>query len=121
MRSVWSRDRRRALKGRAPPALSPFAKGCSPSRPAFYDMVLIGGVEDMSKRSTREVAEGLALAAVPYERKSGFTFPGVFGTIATAYFDRYGASREHLMNVTIKMNAGILMVMIFVKVDITLM
>lgn len=68
----------------------------------FYDMVLIGGVEDMSKRSTREVAEGLALAAVPYERKSGFTFPGVFGTIATAYFERYGASRRHLMNVTIK-------------------
>jgi len=68
----------------------------------FYDMVLIGGVEDMSKRSTREVAEGLALAAVPYERKSGFTFPGVFGTIATAYFEKYGASRRHLMNVTIK-------------------
>lgn len=68
----------------------------------FYDMVLVGGVEDMSKRSTREVAEGLALAAVPYERKSGFTFPGVFGTIATAYFERYGASRRHLMNVTIK-------------------
>ena len=62
----------------------------------FYDMVLIGGVEDMSKRSTREVAEGLALAAVPYERKSGFTFPGVFGTIATAYFEKYGASRRHL-------------------------
>ena len=68
----------------------------------FYDMVLVAGVEDMSKRSTAEVAEGLAVAAVPYERKSGFTFPGVFGAIATAYFERYGAGREHLMNVTIK-------------------
>lgn len=68
----------------------------------FYDIVLVGGFEDMSKRSTEEVAEGLALAAIPYERKAGFTFPGVFGAIATAYFHRYGASREHLMNVTIK-------------------
>jgi acetyl-CoA C-acetyltransferase len=32
----------------------------------------------------------------------GFTFPGVFGAIATAYFAKYGANREHLMNVTIK-------------------
>lgn len=68
----------------------------------FYDMVLVGGVEDMSKRSTSEVAEGLALAAIPYERQVGFTFPGVFGVIANAYFEQYGASREHLMNVTIK-------------------
>jgi acetyl-CoA acetyltransferase len=37
----------------------------------------------------------------------GFTFPGVFGAVATAYFATYGANREHLMNVTIKshMNA----------------
>ena len=74
------------------------------------DMVLVGGVEDMSKRSTREVAEGLALAAVPYERKSGFTFPGVFGTIATAYFERYGASRRHLMNVLTMVAVGISMI-----------
>jgi acetyl-CoA C-acetyltransferase len=68
----------------------------------FYDMVLVGGVEEMSKRSTEEVAEGLALATVPYEGKAAFTFPGVFGATATAYFDKYGASHEHLMNVTIK-------------------
>jgi len=68
----------------------------------FYDMVLVGGVEDMSKRTTEEVAEGLALATVPYEGRVGFTFPGVFGAVATAYFAKYGAGREHLMNVTIK-------------------
>lgn len=56
----------------------------------------------MSKLSTEEVTEGLALATYPYERKAGFTFPGVFGAMASAYFDRYGATREHLMNVTIK-------------------
>lgn len=68
----------------------------------FYDMVLVGGLEEMSKRTTEEVAEGLALATVPYEGTAGFTFPGVFGAVATAYFAKYGANREHLMNITIK-------------------
>ena len=68
----------------------------------FYDIVLVGGVEEMSKRPTEEVTEGLALATAPYEGRVGFTFPGVFGAIATAYFAKYGATREHLMNVTIK-------------------
>ena len=79
-----------------------FREGVFAIASGFYDMVLVGGVEEMSKRSTAEVAEGLALAAIPYERRAGFTFPGVFGTIATAYFDRYGATRDQLMDVTIK-------------------
>jgi len=68
----------------------------------FYDIVLVGGVEEMSKRTTEEVSEGLALATVPYEGRVGFTFPGVFGALATAYFTKYGATREDLMNITIK-------------------
>ena len=79
-----------------------FREGVFAIASGFYDVVLVGGVEDMSKRSTEEVAEGLALAASPYERKAGLTFPGVFAAIATAYFEKYDASREHLMNVTIK-------------------
>jgi acetyl-CoA C-acetyltransferase len=79
-----------------------FREGVFAIASGFYDMVLVGGVEDMSKNSTAEVAEGLAMAAIPYERKAGFTFPGVFGSIATAYFDKYGAGREDLMNITIK-------------------
>ena len=79
-----------------------FREGVFAIASGFYDMVLVGGVEEMSKRSTAEVAEGLALATVPYEGKVGFTFPGVFGVLATAYFAKYGASHEHLMNVTIK-------------------
>jgi acetyl-CoA C-acetyltransferase len=79
-----------------------FREGVFAIASGFYDLVLVGGVEDMSKRSTEEVAEGLALAAVPYESRVGFTFPGVFGAVATAYFDKYGANREHLMNITIK-------------------
>lgn len=79
-----------------------FREGVFAIASGFYDMVLVGGVEEMSKRTTEEVAEGLALATVPYEGQVGFTFPGVFGAVATAYFAKYGANREHLMNVTIK-------------------
>ncbi len=79
-----------------------FREGVFSIASGFYDMVLVGGVEEMSKRTTTEVAEGLALATVPYEGRVGFTFPGVFGAVATAYFERYGATRDSLMNVTIK-------------------
>ncbi|MFC1934921.1 hypothetical protein ACFLXZ_01225 [Chloroflexota bacterium] len=79
-----------------------FREGVFAIASGFYNMVLVGGVEEMSKRTTEEVTEGLALATVPYEGEVGFTFPGVFGAIATAYFAKYGATREHLMNVTIK-------------------
>ena len=40
----------------------------------FYDIVMVGGFEQMSRQSTEQVAEGLALAATPYERQAGFTF-----------------------------------------------
>ncbi|WP_372683796.1 hypothetical protein [Desulfosarcina sp.] len=79
-----------------------FREGVFAIASGFYDIVLVGGVEEMSKRTTEEVAEGLALATVPYEGEVGFTFPGVFGALATAYFAKYGASREDLMNITIK-------------------
>jgi acetyl-CoA C-acetyltransferase len=79
-----------------------FREGVFAIASGFYDIVLVGGLEEMSKCTTEEVAEGLALATVPYEGHAGFTFPGVFGAIATAYFKKYGANREHLMNVTIK-------------------
>ena len=79
-----------------------FREGVFAIASGFYDIVLVGGVEDMSKCTTEVVAEGLALAAVPYENRVGFTFPGVFGAIATAYFAKYGATRENLMDVTVK-------------------
>jgi acetyl-CoA C-acetyltransferase len=68
----------------------------------FYDIALVSGVEEMSKRTTEEVTEGLALATSPYESEVGFTFPGVFGAMATAYFAKYGATHDDLINVTIK-------------------
>jgi acetyl-CoA C-acetyltransferase len=79
-----------------------FREGVFAIASGFYDVVLVGGLEQMSKRTTEEITEGLAMAASPYEVDAGLTFPGVFGTIATAYFAKYGASREDLFNVTIK-------------------
>ena len=68
----------------------------------FYDIVLVGGFEAMSHMTTEEVGDGLAMAAIPYEQQAALTFPGVFGTIASAYFARHDAGRNHLMDVTIK-------------------
>jgi acetyl-CoA C-acetyltransferase len=79
-----------------------FREGVFAIASGFYDMVLVGGVEQMSRCRTEEVAEGLALATSPDEGLAGFTFPGVFGATATAYFYKYGANRRDLMNVTIK-------------------
>jgi len=83
-----------------------FREGVLAIASGFYDMVLVGGVEEMSKCSTSEVAEGLALATVPYEGKVGFTFPGVFGVIATSYFAKYNASHKDLMSVTVKSHSN---------------
>jgi len=79
-----------------------FREGVFAVASGFYDVVLVGGAEQMSRCSTEEVAEGLALATYPDEGYAGFTFPGVFGAVAAAYFEKYGATREDLMNVTIK-------------------
>lgn len=79
-----------------------FREGVLAIASGLYDIVLVGGFEQMSRRNTEEVAEGLAMAASPYEVAAGFTFPGVFGTMATAYFDKYHTNRETLFNVTIK-------------------
>ncbi len=79
-----------------------FREGVLAIASGMYDIVLVGGAEEMSKLPTERVTEGLAMAGTPYEREVGFTFPGVFAATATAYFARYGASRDHLMNVTIK-------------------
>jgi len=79
-----------------------FREGVFAIASGFYDIVLVGGVEQMSKRPTAEVTEGLAIAGFPDEVKHGFTFPGLYATRAIAYFEKYGATWEDLMEVPIK-------------------
>ncbi|MEJ2598941.1 MAG: beta-ketoacyl synthase N-terminal-like domain-containing protein [Anaerolineales bacterium] len=69
----------------------------------LYDIVLVGGIEKMTNLPTAEVTDTLAAAAdTLYEIPAGFTFPGFYAAIASAYMHKYGMKPEHLMNVAIK-------------------
>lgn len=69
----------------------------------MHDIVLVGGAERMTKLPTTQVTDALGAAAdILYEIPAGFTFPGLYATIASAYMHRYGMTPEHLMNVAIK-------------------
>jgi len=83
-----------------------FKEGVFAIASGFYDVVLVGGVEEMSKCNTEEVTAGLASAAFPSELVAGLTFPGIFGVIASAYFSQYGCTKEDLFNITIKSHSN---------------
>jgi acetyl-CoA C-acetyltransferase len=69
----------------------------------LYDIALVGGIEKMTNLPTAEVTDTLAAAAdTLYEIPAGFTFPGFYAAIASAYMHKYGMKPEHLMNVAIK-------------------
>jgi acetyl-CoA C-acetyltransferase len=69
----------------------------------MYDVVLVGGIEKMTDLPTSAVTDTLATAAdTLYEVSAGFTFPGFYAAMATAYMHKYGMKPEHLMNVAIK-------------------
>ena len=81
-----------------------FREGVMAIASGMYDIVLVGGVEKMSALGTEQIQDALGLASdVPVERDdAGYTFPGLYATMATAYMARYGTTREHLMHVAIK-------------------
>jgi len=71
------------------------------------DVALVGGVESMTKLPTAQVTDALGAAAdALYEIPAGFTFPGFYAAMATAYMRRYGMTPEHLMHVAIKNHAN---------------
>jgi acetyl-CoA C-acetyltransferase len=73
----------------------------------LYDVVLVGGIEMMTKLPTAQVTDTLAAAGdVLYEIPVGFTFPGFYAAMASAYFDRYGAVPEDLMQIALKNHAN---------------
>jgi acetyl-CoA C-acetyltransferase len=68
-----------------------------------YDVVLAGGVEKMTDLPIEKVTDTLATAAdALYEIPAGFTFPGFYAAMATAYLHEYGATSETLMKVGFK-------------------
>jgi acetyl-CoA acetyltransferase len=67
------------------------------------DVVLAAGVEKMSDLPTERVTDTLATAGdTLYEIPAGFTFPGFYAAMATAYLHDSGASPETLMQVALK-------------------
>jgi acetyl-CoA C-acetyltransferase len=69
----------------------------------LYDVVLVGGIEKMTDLPTERVTDTLATAGdALYEIPAGFTFPGFYAAMATAYMARYGATPETFMKVGIK-------------------
>ncbi|MBI9050527.1 MAG: hypothetical protein JEZ00_13985 [Anaerolineaceae bacterium] len=69
----------------------------------LYDLVVVSGVEKMTDLATAKVTDTLATAAdMQYEVTTGFTFPGFYAAMATAYMSAYGATPETFMKVGIK-------------------
>jgi acetyl-CoA acetyltransferase len=67
------------------------------------DVVMVGGVEKMTHRTTPEVTEFLAMASdYPFEQWHGITFPGLFALMATAHMHEYGTTEQHLGMVAVK-------------------
>ncbi|MBX5328667.1 MAG: thiolase domain-containing protein [Candidatus Bathyarchaeota archaeon] len=67
------------------------------------DVVMVGGVEKMTHRSTAEVTEYLAMASdYPFEQWHGITFPGLYALMATAHMHKYGTTEKQLAAVAVK-------------------
>jgi acetyl-CoA C-acetyltransferase len=67
------------------------------------DVVMVGGVEKMTHRSTAEVTEYLAMASdFPFEQWQGMTFPGLYALMATAHMHDYGTTEIDLAMVAVK-------------------
>jgi len=69
----------------------------------MYDVVMVGGVEKMTHRSTADATESLAMASdYPIEQFNGMTFPGLFALMATAHIHRYGTTEQQMALVAVK-------------------
>jgi len=69
----------------------------------IYDMVLVGGTEKMSILPTNWTTMALACGSdTTYEASVGFTFPGLYASMATAHMERYGTTHDDLLRVAIK-------------------
>ena len=69
----------------------------------LYDMVLAGGTEKMSVLPIDWTTMALACGSdTTYESSAGFTFPGLYASMATAHMEKYGTTHDDLLKVAIK-------------------
>jgi acetyl-CoA C-acetyltransferase len=67
------------------------------------DIVMVGGVEKMTHRTTAEVTEYLAMASdYPFEQWHGITFPALYAMMATAHMHEYGTTERQMAEVAVK-------------------
>lgn len=72
-------------------------------RSGLSDVVMVGGAEKMTHRTTAEVTEYLAMASdYPFEQWNGITFPGLYALMATAHMNAYGTTERQLATVAVK-------------------
>ena len=72
-------------------------------RSGLSDVVMVGGAEKMTHRTTAEVTEYLAMASdYPFEQWHGITFPGLYALMATAHMHDYGTTERQLAAVAVK-------------------
>ena len=102
------------LIGLTPKPASRFEGACASSGIAYRqgimsiasgmnDVVAIGGVEQMHELNTAGVTDALAAAAdTQFEFYAGATFPGLYATVASAHFHKYGTQSKDLMKIAIK-------------------
>ncbi len=67
---------------------SAFYNACIAIKSGMYDVVLVGGFEKMTDRSSK-IIDDLMFAADPYEFDSGFTFPGLYASMMARYIHDY--------------------------------
>jgi acetyl-CoA C-acetyltransferase len=69
----------------------------------LHKVVMVGGVEKMTHRTTADVTEYLAMASdFPFEQWNGITFPGLYALMATAHMNKHGTTEENLAQVAVK-------------------
>jgi acetyl-CoA C-acetyltransferase len=102
------------LVGLSPKPASRFEGACASSGIALrqaiiavasgiHDVIAVSGVECMNELPTSLVTDTLATASdTLFEYPAGATFPGLYATVASAHFHKYGTTSEDLMRIGIK-------------------
>jgi acetyl-CoA C-acetyltransferase len=73
----------------------------------FSDMLLVGGVERVSMLDTLTATTYFSYGSdYTFEGGNGCSFPGLYATMARAYFQRHGATEQDLAAVAVKNHAN---------------
>ena len=75
---------------------------CQSIQAGTYKNVLVVGVEKMTDVGTSEITSVLMGAGSEMERKAGLTFPGLYALMAKTHMEKYGTTKKHLAEVSVK-------------------